>query len=184
MQQDYHITTSYRWYPLHPDTPVRGTKLRRKQAASDPDDEKARRQRGESLRGLMAEAGLDFTPGDTLYNSRMAQEFAAWARDQPGAGNVHGALYRAYFVDARNIGIIPVLKEIAEDLGYDTADAVDALKSRRLRDVIDADWREAMNVGITGVPTFSYEDIQLMGSQPWPLLQRFINHIGATPRST
>ena len=182
MQQEYRITTSYRCYPLHPDTPVRGKKLRRKEATSDPDDDKALKERSESLRGLMAKAELDFTPGNRLYNSRMAQEFAAWARDQPGGGQVHEALYRAYFVDARNIGIIPVLKEIAEDLGYDAADAVDALKSRRLRDVIDTDWREAMNVGITGVPTFTYDDIQLMGAQPWPMLQRFINHIGAKPR--
>jgi len=149
----------------------------------DPDEVKAHKERGESLRGLMEEVGLTFTPGDTLYNSRMAQEFAAWARDQPGGEQVHDALYHAYFVDARNIGIIPVLKELAEELGYDAADAVDALKRRRLRDVINADWNDAMNVGITGVPTFAYEDIQLMGCQPWPSLQRFINHIGAVPRS-
>ena len=110
----------------------------------DPDGVKAHKERGETLRGLMEEAGLRFSPGDTVYNSRMAQEFAAWARDQPGGEQVHDALYHAYFVEARNIGIIPVLKELAEELGYDAADAVDALKRRRLRDVINADWNDAM----------------------------------------
>tara|TARA_B100000676_G_scaffold48534_1_gene47484 strand:- start:6320 stop:6727 length:408 start_codon:yes stop_codon:yes gene_type:complete len=131
----------------------------------------------------MEEAGLTFSPGDTLYNSRMAQEFAAWARTQQDAERVHDALYSAYFIEARNIGIIPVLREIAEDLGYDAKEAEEALKRRRFRDVIDEDWRHAMNVGITGVPTFTYDDIQLMGCQPWPLLTRFIRHIGAEPRT-
>ena len=176
---------------------MRGKKLRRKRAAptggSDAGstegqearaDRAALQERGESLRNLMEEAGLTFTPGDTLYNSRMAQEFAAWARTQDDGERVHDALYRAYFIDARNIGIIPVLREVAEDLGFDAHAAEDALKRRRFRDVIDADWRHAMTVGITGVPTFTYDDIQLMGCQPWPLLTRFINHIGAEPRAS
>ena len=38
------------------------------------------------------------------YNSRLAQELGKWADTQPGGEAIHDALYKAYFVDTRNIG--------------------------------------------------------------------------------
>ena len=56
------------------------------------------------MKGLMDAEGLPYGRRTHSYNSRLAQELGKWADTQPGGEAIHDALYRAYFVDARNIG--------------------------------------------------------------------------------
>ena len=72
---------------------------------------------------LMAEEGLPYGSRTMTFNSRLAQELAAWADTQPGGERIHDALFRAYFVDGRNIGERSVLLESAEAAGLAVRDA-------------------------------------------------------------
>ena len=75
---------------------------------------------GSHLRHLMEEADLPYGKRERTYNSRLAQEFAAWGDAETDAvDRIHDALFAAYFVDNRNIGSIEVLTEIAQDLALD-----------------------------------------------------------------
>ena len=69
------------------------------------------------MKGLMDAEGLPYGRRTHTYNSRLAQELGKWADTQPGGEAIHDALYRAYFVDARNIGDPEVLVEIAQSVG-------------------------------------------------------------------
>ena len=69
------------------------------------------------MKGLMEAEGLPYGKRTHTYNSRLAQELGKWADTQEGGYGIHDALYRAYFVDARNIGDIDVLMDVVRAVG-------------------------------------------------------------------
>src|SRR5712671_5521197 len=66
------------------------------------------------MKGLMDAEGLPYGRRTHTYNSRLAQELGKWADTEPGGEAIHDALYKAYFVEARNIGDPDILGEIAQ----------------------------------------------------------------------
>jgi len=75
-------------------------------------------------------------------------------RHTAGGAALHDALYKAYFVDARNIGDPELLVELAASVGLpaDEARAVLAERASRTRSMPIG--RNRRNTGVTGVPTF------------------------------
>ena len=132
----------------------------------------------------MAEEGLEYGERTHTYNSRLAQELAV-AGDEAGLTDpLHDALFRAYFVEGRNIGDVDVLFEIAESVGLDRARAEAALRGRTYRQAVDDQWRRALGMGVNGVPTFASGGYGVVGAQPYPVLQRLVERVGAEKRVT
>ena len=72
----------------------------------------------------MDREGLPFNAERNMsYNSRLAQELGKWAETHGRAEEIGDALYRAYFVDVRNIGKADVLAKIAEENGLPADEA-------------------------------------------------------------
>ena len=115
----------------------------------------------------MSAEGLPYGRRTHTYNSRLAQELAKWAEVQPDGGAIHDALYKAYFVDGRNIAEVPVLVEIAKSVGLPADLAHEVLIRRTFKDAVDADWEKARHYGITGVPTFVSGRSKVVGAQPY-----------------
>jgi predicted DsbA family dithiol-disulfide isomerase len=111
------------------------------------------------------------------YNSRLAQELGSWADTQEGGGAIHDRLFRAYFVDNVNIGDKGILLEITKDSGLDADQARDVLDHRLFSQQVTMDWQRAWENGITGVPTFTSQELYVVGNQPYEVLLRFINHL-------
>ena len=127
--------------------------------------------------------GLPYGRRTHTYNSRLAQELGAWADTQPNGGAIHDALYRAYFVDGRDIGDIDVLVELAASAGLSAEGARDVLTGRRFKDAVDADWAKSRDYGVTGVPTFVAGGFGVVGAQPYAALERLLGAAGANPRA-
>ena len=166
-------------FPLHPETPVEGMALETLFAGRGVDLE-AMYQR---MKGLMDAEGLPYGRRSHTYNSRLAQELGKWADTVPGGGKLHDALYRAYFVDARNIGDPAVLLEIVGETGLPVDEAAAALAERRFRDAVDADWEKSRAYGVTGVPTFVAGRHGVVGAQPYEVLVQLVEQAGAERRS-
>jgi predicted DsbA family dithiol-disulfide isomerase len=113
---------------------------------------------------------------DMSYNSRLAQEFSKWAESQGKGDEVHDALFRAYFVDVKNIGKVEPLVEIAKEIGLPADEANDALVSRSFKDAVDNDWRRCAAVGVNAVPTFLAGRYLMVGAQPYEELERLVQH--------
>src|ERR1700740_1852516 len=92
------------------------------------------------MKGLMDAEGLPYGRRTHTYNSRLAQELRKWADTQPGGEALHDALYRAYFVDARNIGDPEVLVELAQSVGLPADEARAVLTERRFKEGGDGAW--------------------------------------------
>jgi predicted DsbA family dithiol-disulfide isomerase len=122
------------------------------------------------MKGLMDAEGLPYSRRTHTYNSRLAQELAKWADTQPGFESIHDALYRAYFVDGRNIGNPEVLIDIARSVGLPSDAAREVLANGTFKDAVDADWEESRRRGITGVPSFIAGKYKVVGAQPYNVL--------------
>jgi predicted DsbA family dithiol-disulfide isomerase len=166
LRHDFEVEVQWHYFPLHPDTPAEGLLLQDLFAGRgyDLDAMHAR------MKGLMDAEGLPYNRRSHTYNSRLAQELAKWADSQPGFESIHGALYRAYFVDGRNIGDIEVLVDIAQSVGLSADDARGVLADRTFKDAVDADWEQARRYGVTGVPTFVAGRYKVVGAQPYDVL--------------
>ena len=72
--------------------------------------------RNQKMAVNMQREGLPYNADRTMsYNSRLAQELAKWAEGKGKAEQIANALFRAYFVDVKNIGKPDVLTKIAEE---------------------------------------------------------------------
>jgi predicted DsbA family dithiol-disulfide isomerase len=126
------------------------------------------------MRARMAAEGLPYGERSMTYNSRLAQELGKWADRQPGGEAIHDALFRAYFVDGRNIGDPDVLVQIAESVGLPGDQAREVLTRRTHRAAVDADWQKSREYGVTGVPTFVVGRNGVVGAQPYEVLERLV----------
>ena len=130
----------------------------------------------------MDREGLPFNAERNMsYNSRLAQELGKWAETYGRAEEIGDALYRAYFVDVRNIGKADVLAKIAEENGLPADEATDVLLSRKYKDAVDQDWRRCAAIGVNAVPTFLAGRYLMVGAQPYEELQRLIEHVLKEP---
>lgn len=171
LKKNYPLEIRWIHFPLHPETPQEGKSIAELFAGQDIEPMRQR------MKGLMAEAGLEYGNRTHTYNSRLAQELGKWADGKPGGEAIHDALYRAYFVDAKNIGDVDELVAIAESVGLDGSEARRVLDDREYREAVDADWRRSRETGVTGVPTFYANDLVVVGCQPYESLEKFVLHL-------
>jgi predicted DsbA family dithiol-disulfide isomerase len=157
-------------FPLHPDTSQSGRSLADLFAGRGYDVPKMQAQ----MRARMEAEGLPYGTRTMTYNSRLAQELGAWADSQPGGEAIHDALFRAYFVDAKNIGDPEVLVEIAASVGLPAEQAREVIEKRTHKAAIDADWEKSHRYGVTGVPTFVIGNNGVVGAQPYEALEALV----------
>ena len=135
------------------------------------------------MKELMDAEGLPYGKRTHSYNSRLAQELGKWADTVPGGDQLHDALYRAYFVDARNIGDPEILVELAQSVGLPAEEARAVLAERRFKEAVDADWAKSHQFGVTGVPTFVADRYGVVGAQPYEVLEQLLDKAGAKRRA-
>ena len=161
-----------RWvhFPLHPETPAEGKSLKELFAGRDYDIE----ARQKEMRARMVAEGLPYGNRTMTYNSRLAQELGKWADTQPGGEAIHDALFRAYFVDGKNIGDPEELIRIARSVGLDGEKAREVIEQRTFKAAIDEDWAKSRAYGVTGVPTFVAGGYGVVGAQPYEALVQLV----------
>ena len=161
-----------RWtnFPLHPETPDSGIPLEELFQGRGYDIEEMKQR----MSGLMAEENLPYGNRSHTYNSRFAQELAKWGESFPEGEAMNLKLFEAYFAEGRNLAEPVVLLEVAEAAGLDRDAAEEMIRKRSFRDAVDADWKRAHELGVTGVPTFVSGNRGLVGAQPYEAMVQLI----------
>jgi len=162
-------------FPLHPETPAEGRSLADLFAGRQVD----RKAMHAQMKVRMDAEGLPYGERTMTYNSRLAQELGKWADTQAGGEALHDALFRAYFVEARDISQPAVLLDIVERLGLSVEGAREVLEKRTFEAAVDADWALSRQYGITGVPTFVVGRYGVVGAQPYEALEALVQKAGA-----
>jgi predicted DsbA family dithiol-disulfide isomerase len=157
-------------FPLHPETPPEGRSLAELFAGRNVD----RKAMHAQMKARMDAEGLPYGERSMTYNSRIAQELGKWADTQPGGEAIHDALFRAYFVEARDISQPAVLLNIVKAVGLPVDGARQVIEQRTFKDAVDADWKLSREYGITGVPTFVAGRYGVVGAQPYEALEALV----------
>jgi predicted DsbA family dithiol-disulfide isomerase len=170
LKTEHNVKVEWVHFPLHPDTPPEGRSLADLFAGRNVD----RKAMHAQMKARMDAEGLPYGERTMTYNSRLAQELGKWADTQPGGEAIHDALFRAYFVEARDISQPAVLLEIAKQVGLSVDGARKVLEKRTFKDAVDADWQLSRQYGITGVPTFVVGRHGVVGAQPYETLEELV----------
>ena len=104
---------------------------------------------------LAASEGLSYD-FDALQhtNTVKAHELMHYAKAQGRQLDMKERLLSAYFEEGRHVGRIDDLADLAEEIGLDRAEALEALKSGSYLADVQADKEQAIAYGISGVPFF------------------------------
>jgi predicted DsbA family dithiol-disulfide isomerase len=133
----------------------------------------------------MDREGLPYNADRNMsYNSRLAQELSKWAETKGKGDEIHSALFRAYFVDIKNIGKVEPLVEVANEVGLPGDEATDVLLSRSFKEAVDDDWRRCATYGVNAVPTFLAGRYMMVGAHPYESLEQLVQKaLQETPES-
>lgn len=132
----------------------------------------------QTARGL----GLPFGKRRMSFNSRRAQEAAKWAELHGKADAFHYAVFRAYFVDGKNLHETSTLSATAESAGLE-ADGLDQiLRNKNFKTAVDQDWLRSHRLGISAAPTFRMNNQNLVGARPYEQLAAFLAAQGVPRR--
>lgn len=179
LTRNFNVDVKLVHFPLHPDTPPEGRPMADYYAGRGLDPQVMY----ERMKARMDAEGLPYGKRTHTYNSRLAQELGTWAETQTGGEALHDALYRAYFVDSRNIGEPEVLLDVVASAGLPVDDARSVIEQRTFKDAVDADWEKAARYGVTGVPTFVAGGYGVVGAQPYDVLEGLLRQATTAPRS-
>jgi len=170
LKAEHGVKVEWVHFPLHPETPAEGRSLADLFARRNVDMKAMHAQ----MKARMDAEGLPYGERTRTYNSRLAQELGKWADTKPGGEAIHDALFRAYFVDARDISQPAVLLQIAESVGLPVDEARGVLEKRTFSDAVEEDWKLSRQYGITGVPTFVVGRYGVVGAQPYEALEQLL----------
>ena len=153
------LQVTVRWHPfeLNPDLPPEGiersTYLERKFGGRERAAQIYAR-----VRAVGEEVGIafDFDRISRQPNTRDAHRLIAWGQQRGDAGELVERLFEAYFSEGRRIGERDELVAIAAAAGLPGDEARAVLNSTALGGEVEAEYREAQEAGIGGVPFFIF----------------------------
>ena len=170
MKQRFDLHIRWSAFPLHPETPEEGVTLEELFQGRNVNIEELLLK----LKRVADSLGLPLGNRNRTFNSRLAQELGKWAEEEGKGDNFHLAMFKAYFVDGKNIAKIPLLVEIAETVSLDGPIARRVLEERTYKNQVDDDWQRAYELGITAVPTFMMNGNRMVGAQPYQVLEKMV----------
>jgi predicted DsbA family dithiol-disulfide isomerase len=179
LKENFEIAVQWRAFPLHPETPEEGRTLEELFAGRNMDIPAMMAR----LKSVADAEGLPWGTRKKTYNSRLAQEMGKWAEEKGKGEEFHNAVFRAYFVEGKNIGGKEVLIELAKKVGLPVKEAKEVLESRSFMAAVDEDWKLSMRKGITAVPTFVLDHQAVVGAQPYEVLESFLVQNGVRKRA-
>lgn len=169
LREEFDLSIRWSVFPLHPETPDEGRNLADLFAGRFDIDAMMQR-----VHQVARELDLPFGQRTRTFNSRRAQELGKWAQEEGVGEAFNMAVYRAYFIDGRNIALPEELAAIAGGVGLDAEQALQVITSQRYAAAVDADWQRAAELGVTAVPTGIYQQRALVGFQPYAHYRRLI----------
>ena len=174
---DHEFRVQWRPYRLDPSIPKEGVDRRAYLKAKFGEGPRTQSM-GDVIRAEGSSEGIQFAfekierSPNTLDSHRLIR----WAGSAGVQDEIVERLFAAYFLEGRNIGDRDVLMEIAREARMDTEIVSGLFDGDADRDLIEREDRLAHEMGISGVPTFIFENrFMLSGAREPEVLVRVID---------
>ncbi len=163
-----------RWHPFQLDPTIppegldrRASMLKKFGSAAKIDEIHARLTEAGRAEGL----AFAFDRITRSVNTLDAHRVIRWAGEAAVQDAVSEALFRAYFVEGRNIGDPAVLADVAGANGLDRTDIAARLGTDADTTVVQSEIEAAMRIGVSGVPFFIFaQSFAVSGAQSAEIL--------------
>jgi predicted DsbA family dithiol-disulfide isomerase len=132
--------------------------------------------------------GIPMVRTNIIANSRLALEAAEFAR-QAGAeafDRFHRAVFRAYFEQDRNIGLVDTLVDIGTTEGLNGPALRTAVEDRQYAPAVDERIQWVAERGLTSTPFFIFVADKMYGvpgAQEYPVFESVMARLGVERRT-
>ncbi|MFC1988723.1 DsbA family protein [Chloroflexota bacterium] len=167
LKRDYSVDVEWKAFELKPGTPLEGIPRPQKPGEKN--------ELSPNAKLLSEELGLKMQRPNFIPCSRPALEAAEYAKEHGVFDQFHLAVFKAYWEDARNIGHISVLRDLAGKCGMDGNGLELRLLDHYYSSAINRQIEEALELGITLIPSFIIGNHLIEGPQPYELFQRIMS---------
>ena len=111
-------------------------------------------------------------PPPNTPNTLYSLEATEYAQHHGKFMEFHHAAYKALWEDRKDIGQIETLVEIGQHVGLDRDDMGRSLEQGDHSETVMAQYREALQYGINGIPTFVVGNLMFTGAHPYPIFKQ------------
>ena len=131
-------------------------------------------QVNEQVLAMAEEVGLHYNMDKAVIaNTSDAHRLIQHAKTLGKGDDIEEALFKAYFVDGRNLADHKALTQIAVDCGIEEASAAAALNNLEYSEAVQRDIYEGVQIGVRGVPFFVFDNkYGISGAQPLEVFTR------------
>lgn len=153
------VEVIHRSFQVHPDLARSGVSQRDLIVSRGGDADEIERRTLQPLEQAAEHEGLhpyrviDRTLGPTDY----AHELLAYATEKGIHAKAWRQMFRAHFGEARKLWTLEEVVSFATELGLDAAEARNVLSSRKYREQVQNDQREALRFGASGTPFMLFD---------------------------
>ena len=120
------------------------------------------------------ESGLTMRRAPLTPNTRLAFEASEFAKEKDLFEPFHKACYRALWEDGANLGQISVLQQLGEQVGLDAQEMKERLDTGHYAPQAQAQYDEALSMGVNGIPSFIIGRYFFSGAQPYDAIAKLI----------
>jgi len=172
LKAEHDIELEWRPFYLYWDTPPEGREL--------PEHVKQARTRGSEgrLSQIANSYGMKFVSTKRIYNTRLAHEATAYAREHGKANEFHRVVFLKVYANGEDISQWDVLRSAAEEVGLDADGMQGEVKSGKYTGEVAAQVQEAYQIGVSGVPTYVINNrYAIVGAQPYEVFKNALTQI-------
>jgi predicted DsbA family dithiol-disulfide isomerase len=179
LRPDMQFNIHWRAYRLDPSVPAEGVDRKAYMNAKFGNNPNRQAMTDALLTaGRNEDIAFNFDAIARTPNTLDSHRLIRWAGGAGLQNEVVERLFTAYFEDGRDIGNRDVLVEVASDVGMDSALVADLLDQGEDRDIIEREDALAHRMGISGVPTFIFENKYLVsGAQDAETLAQVMDKV-------
>ncbi len=160
LRDEYDLKINWRFIEIHPETSADGEPVASLEYPSEQWN-----QLMQNLEAVAKEEGIAMAKHTFTTNSRDALLLSEAAKQQGREKfyDLHEKLFKAFFVDSRNIGDRNILRELAADSDIDNELIESAWQDKKYQQNILSNYNEARRHEIQAVPSFIIGDRKLTG---------------------
>jgi predicted DsbA family dithiol-disulfide isomerase len=174
---EFDLELAWCGFELHPSTPPGGVALSRLFPNAPLPAMHERTKRFAASFGVTG-----FEPSNWLWNSRKALAVAEYARDAGKLEPFRQIVMNAHWREGKSLERDEDLAAMAAGAGLDVAGALAAATDVALLARVDARQADAREHGVRGIPTFVFEDLAVVGCQPYEALAETAARAGVVRR--